>query len=477
MRNLNLALVKLSEDVQEPLNLLYIASYLNKEVPSVKIKIIDRAYDKVVEEIERFNPDLVGISAMTVEYPLAIKLCKIIKEKRKIPVILGGSHISFLPQSLNSCFDLGMIGESEITLSKFMKIFNVDREIKTDRLHDIDGIVFYDKYKLIIKPQKEFIQNLDDIPIPNRDSLNKKYFTIRPTYSIGKYRRRNSILTSRGCPYNCKFCISTRFFRKLRFHSSKRVVEEVRYLYNKYKIRHFNIWDDLFCCNIKRIEEIIELLEKEKLLGRISFNASMRGNLATDNVFELYKKMGIKSIGIGIESGSDRVLRYLKGENITVKQNLDAVIGGKKRGFKMMGSIMIGNPTEKIEDLKKTYELIKKLIDAKIDRLLVFVLVPYPGSEFWSIAEERGKVSNDMDFSKLSFHDKTPLLLDEDVPLEEFYKIQKDIDKELNRIKYKCNIEYLMDNPFRTITSILSRPSALLRLFGLKDNMEEVSKI
>jgi len=478
MNSLKLALVKLSKDVIEPLNLLDIAAYLKKKIPSIEIKIIDRAYDNVIKEILKFNPDIIGISAMTVEYPLAIKLCKTIKEKMQVTVIIGGVHISFLPSSFNQCFDLGILGEGELPFYRVLDLFIKERKINKDKLRDLDGVIFYEQNKLRIHPQKEIIQNLDEIPIKDRSLLNRKYFSKRPVYVLGKYKKGAFMITSRGCPYTCKFCISTRFFRKLRFDSAKKVVKEIKYLYHNYNIRYIHMWDDLFCCNIPRIKEIIKLLEQEGLLGKITFFASIRGNLATDEIFDLYKKLGVKSIGFGFESGSDRILKYLKGNSVSVKQNLDAIKKGVEKGFKMGTAFMIGIPTEKIRDMEKTRDVIKTCIDLGVSRLVFNILTPYPGCEIWEIAKRRGKVSENMDFSKLSFYDEIPLLLDKDVSIEEYLKIRKDILRLLNKLKYKCFIEYFLDDPIRTILSSFLKPySSLLKLLGLKNEKEEVNEI
>ena len=244
MDTVKLSLIKLSDDPHEPINLLTISSYLKKYIPELEIRIIDRAYENVLEELDKFSPDIVGISAMTVEYSLAIKLCKAIKEKRQILVIVGGTHISFLPNSFDKCFDLGILGEGELPFLELIRKFKENPGTFKEKIRETEGIVFYDDKKLVIKPQKEVLQDLDEIPIPDRSLLNPNNFDVKPVYTIGTYEKRNSILTSRGCPYRCKFCVSARFFNKLRLHSARRVVDEVKYLYEKYGITHINIWDD-----------------------------------------------------------------------------------------------------------------------------------------------------------------------------------------------------------------------------------------
>jgi anaerobic magnesium-protoporphyrin IX monomethyl ester cyclase len=393
-------------------------------------------------------------------------------------VIIGGVHISFLPSSFKKCFDLGIVGEGELPLYHFMNLFMKERKVNKDALGTMDGFVFYDDDQLIVRPQEDILIDLDEIPPNDMGLVNKKYFSMRPEYTTGKYVRWSGIMTARGCPYDCKFCVSTRFFKKLRFNSSKRIVDEIKELYYNHDVRHIVIWDDLFCCNIPRLKEIIDLLEAEKLLGKITFNTSIRGNLANDNVFKLYKKLGVVSIGFGFESGSDKMLKYLKGEGISVKDNLNAMKESVKRGFKTMASFMIGVPTETVEDMRMTHDAIKECIRLGASRLFFFVLTPYPGSFFWELAKERGKVSDDMDFSVLSFHDNVPLLLDETVPVKEYKEIRKNIVNSINQIKYKCVKEYFMDNPIRTIFSVILKPSrSLLKAIGLKNEREEVAEI
>ena len=254
------------------------------------------------------------------------------------------------------------------------------------------------------------------------------------------------MFSSRGCPYNCSFCASTRFWKNnVRFFSAEYVVNEIKELVNKYHVNSIFFYDDLFIANKTRLKKIVELLKKENLLNKVQFSCACRANLVKEDVIILLKKMNVKSVGMGLESGCDKSLKYLKGDNITVKDNQNAINILKKYGISVSASFIIGNPKETKKEILETFDFIKK---NNLDFVEIYVLTPFPGTPVWNYAKNKGLVSEDMDWDKLNVVFKSnyndAIIVSETLTREELYKLILRFDKMIKFIKLKR----LLKHPF-----------------------------
>lgn len=344
-------------------------------------RIID---NNVENEILDFKPDLIGITNVSQNYNYAKKYAKFAKNKN-IPVVIGGVHISMLPQSLSSDMSVGCVGEGENTILELFSVFLDKGRFLNEDLADIDGIVYRKNNNLIINPPRKQIENMDEIVFPARDLL--------------KINRHSYMFTSRGCPYNCVFCASSRFWNNVRFFSAEYIVREIEELINQYRVKLISFFDDLFIVDKQRLKEMVILIKKKKIHKKVKFTCSARANLITDEITRLLKEMGVLSVGLGLESGSDKTLEYLKGGNVSVKDNRNAIAILKKYNIAANASFVIGSPKETKKDTLDTYNFIKNNPLSLFD---IYVLTPYPGTEVWEYAKQKNLVSDDMDWSKLN---------------------------------------------------------------------------
>lgn len=410
---------------QSPLGLAYIATYLKEYLGFENTRIVDGNVEDILKELYKYNPDVAGISSMTIAHGYANELALEIKEKLDIPLINGGVHISTLPSSLHQSFDIGVIGEGEETMLELVRLLE-EKGLDTDALSKINGIAYRDSGKLVVTDKRSLIEPLDKIPIPDRDFLSPKYFD--PIISFdGNTHIEGNMLTGRGCPYRCRFCSTAIFWNRVRFHSAEHVCDEIKMLVERYHVDSILVWDDLFTVSKKRTREIAGILKKEGLTEKAIFSVQARANLIDGDTCAVLKDMNVRSVGFGFESGSDKVLNYLKSGSVTVEQNKNAILTCKKYGLKVTGSLMFGNPGETIEDMKKTLELIDFMGQNGADLIWTFVSKPLPGTEFWEIAKNRGKVSDDMDWNILEqTDDSNPLMLDDGISKNEFRNIVED---------------------------------------------------
>ncbi len=392
------------------LSLGYLVSALRSEFgqDTFQFKIV---YDHVAKELADFRPDVVGIRCVSQNYNWARKYAQIAKQQG-LPVLIGGAHISAVPTSLSHDMDVAVIGEGEATIVELMRLFIAERKFEPEHLSHIQGIAYWRDGQLAFTEARALIPQLDDIPFPARDLL--------------KIDKHTYMFTSRGCPYRCSFCFSTQFWHKVRFASAQYVVNEIKEIISNHNVTFISFYDDLFTAHRRRLEQIVSLLEEENIVGRVKFSCNCRANLVREDTVRLMKRMGIVSVGMGLESASDRILKYLKGEDISVADNEKAVALLNRYGIAANASFVIGSPMETREEILETLDFIKSNELSFAD---TYLLTPLPGTPVWKYAESRDLVSDDMDWDKLNIDFATnhqeAIILSETLTRDELYQLYR----------------------------------------------------
>lgn len=393
---MKIALINLEENFGcLPIGIAYLAAFVRKYGGFNDIKIIDR--ENPIEAVQMYKPDIIGISAVSEQYCRAKKLASKLKEVSNAPLVIGGAHISALPENLQtSGFDVGVIGEGEQTFLELLNYFKENRNLEPKCLKKIKGLVFLGKNKKVLfTGKRELIKNLDSIPFPALDLLKMKEFYLVPgPVDAGIIGVRGYVITSRGCPYRCVYCGSNSIWGKCgtRWHSAERVVSDIKRWVKIYKANHFAVYDDLMIVNKPRLRKIVELLEKEGLAKKTDFELYGRANIMDDETCRLLKQMNITSISFGLESGSQKVLDYLKKRTATVEQGKSAVKLCHDYGFKVSGLFILGSPGETEEDMKKTIEFAK---DSNLSTIQAYQATPLPGTEMWQTALKQKTIKKD----------------------------------------------------------------------------------
>jgi len=371
-----------------PLGLATIAAILERD--SHKIKIIDNSVmrwhiPQIIQKVAEFNPDCVGFSATTPMLPFTKKVAKGIKERLKeIQLVIGGSGITADKKTIwDSVIDYGVYGEGDYTFLEL--ITNLDQKRKVD---NIRGIILNTDVQRI-NPPRASIENLDELPIPAYHLLPKlKNYRIDPDRSIDF--PIGTIVTSRGCPYNCIFCDHSTFSRKFRAHSAERVVDEMKLLVNKFGVKEIDFEDDLFIFDKQRVIKICRLLKKEKF--KVKWQCTARANLIDEELVKEMASAGCWLVSIGIESGSQRILNLIK-KGITIEQIIKSVMLMDKYGIKVRGYFMINNLSETKEEMAASLKLALSL---PLHTIFVCITTPFPNTELWNIAKNYGSFNKDM---------------------------------------------------------------------------------
>ncbi|MBU2631385.1 MAG: B12-binding domain-containing radical SAM protein [Proteobacteria bacterium] len=435
------------ETVYPPLGLAYLSSALKMQFTDIQIKIIDRDIDAVVKS---FQPDAVGVSAVSQNYGKAIEvgeLCRFLQ----IPVFIGGVHITLLPESLSKVFDFGVFGEGEETIVDIIDYLSKGGVSGSSEMEDIKGIILHAENGIKLTEPRPIISDLDSIQLPDRELLN---------IPIGQ---NTYLFTSRGCPYKCTFCASTRFWNKVRWFPAEYVVNEIEEIIKKYRPQAISFYDDLFTGNIKRLERIVELICEKGIHKKVKFGFSCRANLVNERLIEILQPLKISMVCMGLESGCQRTLEYLKGGGVTVEQNQRAVELFSKADINAQGTFVIGSPDESEEEILQTLSFIKK---SRLNLFEVYVLSPFPGTPIWETAKKMNLVSNSMDWKKLAVdcYDFEDRILLSKLPPKRLFELCTLFEKEKRKRKIVYYIRYIIKTGLRDPRWVLKK----MYFLGLK---------
>lgn len=363
---------------------LYIASYLTAH--GYKDRDIEvREWGHLHEDaFRRISPDIVGISSITQHFNIAKAIARRIKElDPNCTVVMGGFHISALPQNLTEDMDFAVIGEGEQTFLELADYLG-GRGGFGDHL-SIPGLAAWVNGKVVQTPPRKPIDPLDSIPPPARHKI--KYDDTMT----------HTIVTSRGCPYHCNFCNSAAFWKTVRYHSAEYVARELEAIRDQYHPIIVSISDDLFATNKPRLRELAQIIGKRGIRFPNGLICSGRANLMDAETANLLKQIGVRTVNFGLESGSQKVLDYVKYGTVTVIQNQKAIDLVKAEGMETFGTFMMGIPGEDVHDLADTYTFIQR---SGLTAFEMYMLVPFPGTDLWEEAKRRGIVSDDMDWDR-----------------------------------------------------------------------------
>lgn len=369
-----------------PIGLLNVGSALKNCGYEVKIiHCTEKNYKDKVDEIVKSNPLWVGFSVMTGPQTMhSAAMSKIIKGKSDVPVVWGGVHPSLLAsQCLNEDYiDIVVIGEGEDTAIELTRRLEDKKSIE-----DVLGIGYKAKsngeVRHIINERRSFIRDLD-APIYK---LNFELLDV-PKYFLsggrGKYKRMFSYKSSRGCPFNCGFCYNNEFNkRQWRSKSAEAVIADILYLKEKYHIDAVDFYDDEFYINKTRALEILRRID-------LPTKNDIRIDMITDDFAGQLKDLKVFSLLVGIESGSERILKLIN-KGITVEKIKEGTKILAKHDIRVIYSAIIGLPTETQDELNATIDLLL-WIHNNHKRIVVTVgpYLPYPGSALYDWTIENG---------------------------------------------------------------------------------------
>ena len=401
-----------------PLGLMYVAANLEKEtdfaVEILDTQVTEMDYDSIREYLQKSKPDVVGIQTMTFTLIDAIMTARLVKEVLpKTHVCLGGPHVNIYPKESLSidAVDSLVLGEGEYTFTELAKRLHEGKSIA-----DLTGVASKENGKVVINPQKGFIEDLDALPHPARHltPYNDYYSLIATRQPV------TTMMTSRGCPYRCIFCDRPHLGSRFRARSAESVVSEMEECI-KLGIHEMFLYDDTFTIKRQRVVEVTDAIVAKKL--DVAWDIRARVNTMDEDLLQRLKKAGCKRIHYGVEAGTPEILKVLR-KGINLEQVERVFRMTHKMGFTTLAYFMIGAPTETKEQIMATINFARKL---KTDFVHFSVLTPFPATELYALGLEQGIIKKDFwrEFAKNPTADFSPMLWEENFSADELMVLLK----------------------------------------------------
>jgi len=383
-----------------PLGLGYLATALRREGHDVAIlDCVNKrfTFEMLENYISRNNFELIGITVYSAALKQVKRSLEIIKKvKPETITIVGGPHPSAAPIHTLSFLkeaDFAFRGEGEIGFPLFVKYLENRQK---DRFKDVPGLVWREGEKIVFN-EPIFHQNIDDFDFPAWDLIRPDEYG-QPGSIVPKGWAY--IITSRGCPYSCTFCSAHIIAgRKMRYRSIENVIQEIKSLYSRYGIRKFSILDENFTLNRLRAKEFCQKILNEDVKFEFMLPNGVRLDTLTEDLLKLMKRAGFsKRNAVGIESGSERILKMMK-KNLTKEKVREKIELMNRMEFQPIGYFILGFPTETREEMQETIDFAMSL---KLYRAAFTPLIPLPGTEIFDTLVKNNELPADFDFSKLS---------------------------------------------------------------------------
>jgi len=382
---------------------------LLRNTPVYKATLADLSHpiwQEIKDKISGYAPDFVGITMLTANYAAARNIARITKDiDNRIKTVVGGTHPTLDPEGTLTVaeFDYVIRGEGEFT---FLELVGGLGEAQ------IKGLSFRRDGGVVHNEKRPFIQNLDELPFPERNN-----FLNETTYLELGY-----VVTGRGCPYSCSYCASPRlWYREVRFRSAENVIAELEYLKTHYHSSFIHFADDTFSMNKERAKEICRQIIDRKL--GIKWVCDTRVDCLDEELIRLMKTAGCIRVKIGVESGSDRILKKVR-KGITTDKVRKAVALIKEAGLPLTAYLMVGFPGETDEDLRQTIDFAKEL---NADYYSLSILAPYYGTEILSELEKSG-IKLDKKHWEYFYHQSQEMILNHDLDpklLDEYFALNE----------------------------------------------------
>ncbi|MHA2297752.1 MAG: B12-binding domain-containing radical SAM protein [Candidatus Hodarchaeales archaeon] len=429
---------------QPPLGLAYMAALL-LENQYTRVKIVDSHALEVTHEdytrlIKRVKPDIVGIQTLTPNFNDAVFAAKTAKEQGSI-VVMGGHHPTFMPEEtlMHSQADYIIFGEGEDIFLSLVKAIDNGKDTKK-----LPGIAYLRDGKLIKNEMPPLREDINEFPFPARHLLPMDKYAI-----FGSKFPATTIVSSRGCPYGCDFCVVTHFYgKRWRPRSPQNIVEELREIGNT-GLKAAAFVDDLFFVSEKRVLKICREIQKELDIDMF-WGATTRIDRVTKKTMDIMVNNGCRLVFAGVESGNQAALDSIN-KKITVSQVETFFKKSREAKLDTLASLVFGLPGDTKQSIRKTTKWVMDRLDP--DLALFTVATPYPGTPFYENALKEGKIV-EHDYSKYNLFN----------PIIEIIDLSRDEVKELVKEAYK-NF-YL--RPSKAVSNTMREMRYALESYGLR---------
>ena len=408
---------RLTFDFGPHIGLMTLAACIRQKFPNIEIKIFDGAIEKnVKDKILGFAPTILGVTATSPQINDAYALLDAIKLTcPAILLVIGGFHVSALPEEASVHADVVVVGEGENVLveivQKVLDNVSVPKIVYGEPVAVLDNLprLAYD-----LLDMDNYIHN-----VPNRIACWKVSGHKKTAYPMAR------LMTSRGCNYRCPFCSNSRRKSKVRYFSANRIIDEIQFLIDTYDIHSLWFDDDDFLDNKKRLFEFIALFKAKGWDKRLTWACCARVNNITEDIVKLIKSAGCILVFLGIESMCERSLKYLKCGTVTKKSVDDALQICHRNGLYVCGSFIFGVPDETLAEMNESFYWMRKHRLYGLTLCYGGILIVFPGTELYDYSVQQGIVDPlNFDYNKTSTtaNPSDTYIVDKAISMSEFKK-------------------------------------------------------
>jgi anaerobic magnesium-protoporphyrin IX monomethyl ester cyclase len=396
-----------------PIGLMYIAAVLQRA--GVTVEILDAfmeatfqkngetitvgmPFEQIKQEVQNRKPDIVGISGpFTCQIENSIIVSKLTKEVNPdILTVMGGPHVTLVPKEFleeAKDVDVAVIGEGEYAMLEVAQAFEGKKQ-----LSEIQGIAYREKEKVIINPSRALIENLGELPYPAYDLVDMEHYLNPKKIGYRSFQDRAiSMITSRGCPFNCCFCaVHLHMGQKFRAHSVQYVLDHIQYVVDKFKVKNIFFEDDNLTLDVKRFEAICDgIIERNIKIGWETPNG-VRADCLNMELLKKMKQSGANSIFVGVESGDQQILDNVICKSLDLKRVVEFAKDAKQIGLKTGAFYIIGFPGETKENMQRTVDFalgLKRDFDVGMH---LFIATPSYGTRLYEECKAKGYIQQNL---------------------------------------------------------------------------------
>lgn len=374
--------------LEPPLGLMYLSAFLKKhgycDISIVHMDAEDMGLDGIKSMLGKFNPDIAGLSALTAEAQGMHAVAAVIKRfSPGILTVAGGPHPTGYPEECvkNGDIDIAVMGEGEETFLDILQHAGAQ-----EAYSKIPGICFKHNGHIVRTPARDFIDNIDQLPYPDWEAVPaKQYKNFRRMTRIIYRQAAMPLFTSRGCPYQCTYCHNI-FGKKFRAHSPQRVLGEIKILYNRFNIRHFEIFDDIFNLDYQRTTDIMQGIIDLRINVKLYFPNGVRTDMLDDKLISLFAKAGTVFMSFAVETASPRLQKKIK-KHLALDKIKKLIVSATRQKIFVNGFFMIGFPDETLKEMLAT---IRFAVRSRLHSIYIFVVHPFEGTELGDCLQQNG---------------------------------------------------------------------------------------
>jgi len=383
-----------------PTGLAYISSYLRSKDLAVAIMDLSKVPDTSISErlgsgFKEFMPDIVGIGCLfSVYFPGVVNIARLAKRiDKNIPICIGGLHPTLFHRNIlssNGDIDYVILGEGERSFYDLIRALKGQIDKK-----DVDGLAYRMGQEVMANEKKYYIDDLDNLPFPDFERFDMDNYFYHYRYSPDN--RGMSIITSRSCPNRCSFCSMFHAHGpRWRSRSAENVLDEIQFLYEKYKVRHLQFMDDNMTFNKERSIDIFRKIVERGLKVTIDFPNGLSVNTLDDDIIFWMKKAGCIEVRLAVESGSVYMRNHIMRKRLSDEKIFEVIEACNKHRIAIVVFFVLGMPGENNQTVADNMSFVKKLKGNRgVDFISPNYATPFPGTDLFETCMKDELINRD----------------------------------------------------------------------------------